>query len=393
VTAWDESSRNAHWRNRAPGQPFFAIFNFGVTHESQVWARANDSLWVDPDLRPPVPPYLPDTEAALTDLRRVYSNIKEMDAQVGEILAQLEADGLLDSTIVFWYSDHGGPLPRQKRLLYDSGMHLPLIIRFPDAWRAGEVDDQLISFIDFKPTLLSLAGIEPPGYVDGRAFEGPYADEEPRQYVHGAADRFDEQYDMIRAVRDERFKYLRNFQPEKPYYLPVAYREQMPIMQELLRMRDAGTLNEAQAQWFRATKEPEELFDTETDPHELNNLAGDPAYADKLAELRAECERWMEEIDDRGLMPESLFIETIWPGKVQPVTSPPVAERQDGRVTLRSETEGASIGYQRLRGSEEPGDSWEVYTEPIPLEDGERLVAVAHRLGYKPSQLSIVDGQ
>jgi hypothetical protein len=272
-------------------------------------------------------------------------------------------------------------------------MHLPLIIRFPDAWRAGEVDDQLISFIDFKPTLLSLAGIEPPGYVDGRAFEGPYADEEPRQYVHGAADRFDEQYDMIRAVRDERFKYLRNFQPEKPYYLPVAYREQMPIMQELLRMRDAGTLNEAQAQWFRATKEPEELFDTETDPHELNNLAGDPAYADKLAELRAECDRWMEEIDDRGLMPESLFIETIWPGKVQPVTSPPVAERQDGRVTLRSETEGASIGYQRLRGSEEPGDSWEVYTEPIPLEDGERLVAVAHRLGYKPSQWSIVDGQ
>ena len=393
VTAWDESSRDAHWRNRDPGQPFFAIFNFGITHESQVWARAGDSLWVDEDLEVPVPPYLPENDVGRRDVRQVYSNIKQMDAQVGEVLKQLEADGLMDETIIFWYADHGGPLPRQKRLLYDSGMRIPLIVRFPDQWRAGEIDDQLVSFIDFKPTILSLAGIEPPDYIDGRAFLGPYATSPERTYVHGAGDRFDEQYDMIRAVRDHRFKYLRNFQPEKPYYLPVAYREQMAIMQELLRMRDAGELDEYQAQWFRSTKDPEELFDTEADPHELHNLAGDPAYAEKLSELSAEMDRWMEEIDDKGLLPEAEFIDSIWPGKVQPETAAPVAEYSNGRVLLSSATEGANIGYQVLENDADPGRVWQVYTEPVELAAGQRLVGVAHRIGYKPSEQLEVAGR
>ena len=390
ATAWDESSPTAHWRNREPGQPFFAIFNFGVTHESQIWGKAEDSLWIDPNLDVPIPPYLPDTEVGRLDVRRMYSNVMEMDAQVERVLAELEEDGLLDSTIVFWYTDHGGPLPRQKRLLYDSGIHLPLIIRFPHQERAGEVDDQLISFIDFKPTILSLAGIEPPAYVDGQAFLGPYAASAPRAYIHAAADRFDESYDMIRAVRDERFKYLRNFEPDKGYYLPLAYREQMPVMQELLRMRDEGALDDIQAQWFREAKPEEELFDTETDPHELRNLADDPEYADKLAELRAECDRWMEEIDDKGLMPEGEFIETIWPGLVQPTTDPPVAVLQDNQVALQSDTEGASIGFQLIQPGATTGDAWQVYTEPISLDDREQLVAVAHRIGYKPSEEIVV---
>ncbi len=385
VTAWDESSNRAHWRNRAPGQPFFAIFNYGVTHESQVWSRAGDSLWVDADLEVPVPPYLPDTEVGRRDVRQVYSNIKTMDAQVGDMLDELEAAGLLDSTIVVWYSDHGGPLPRQKRLLYDSGMRLPMIIRFPDQRRAGEVDDRLISFVDFLPTLLSMVGIEPPAHVDGQAFEGDYRAETPRTYVHGAADRFDEEYDMIRAVRDHRFKYLRNYQPEKPYYLPVAYREQMPIMQELLRMRDAGTLDAYQAQWFRPTKDPEELFDTENDPHELHNLAGDPAYAEKLAELSAECDRWMEAIDDNGRMTEQAYLASIWPGGEQPATAPPSATVANNSVALASATDGASIGYQVLADGQEASDRWAVYTGPVDVPQGSRLVAVAHRIGYAPS--------
>ena len=386
VTAWDESSREAHWRNRAPGQPFFAIFNLGITHESQVWARANDSLWVDENLPVPVPPYLPDNEVGQRDVRQVYSNIKQMDKQVGDILAQLEEDGLMDETIIFWYSDHGGPLPRQKRLLYDSGMRVPLIVRFPDKWRAGEIDDQLVSFIDFKPTILSLAGIEPPDYVDGRAFLGDHITKPVRTYVHGAGDRFDGKYDMIRAVRDKRFKYLRNYRPEQGYYLPVAYREQMAIMQELLRMRDAGELNEYQAQWFRPKKDPEELFDTEADPYELHNIAGDPAHAEKLAELSAEMDRWMEEIDDRGLLPEAEFVETIWPGMVQPETAPPVSQVREGAVALSSETAGANIGFQILTEDTDLGEVWRVYTEPVSLQDGERIIAVAHRIGYKPSE-------
>lgn len=388
LMAWDDSSNNAHWRNREPGQPFFSVFNFGITHESQVWRQAENPLLVDEDLDVPIPPYLPDTEVAVRDIRQVYSNIVAMDQQVGDILQQLEDDGLLDNTIIFWYSDHGGPLPRQKRLLYDSGMHLPLIIRFPDGWRAGEIDDQLVSFVDFKSTAMSLAGLEPPEYVDGRAFLGDFVNSEPRQYIHGAGDRFDTEYDTIRAVRDHRFKYLRNFQTDTPYYLPLTYREQMPIMQELLRLRDAGELTEIQAQWFRQSKVAEELFDTEVDPHELNNLAENPAYAEKLSEMRNEMESWMAEIGEKGLMPETELIESMWPSMIQPVTSPPVISRSGNLVTLNSDTDGASIGYQLIDTGEELSERWQVYQEPLTVPQGMELHAVAHRIGFRPSEVT-----
>jgi N-sulfoglucosamine sulfohydrolase len=393
VTAWDESSNTAHWRNRAEGQAFFSIFNFGITHESQIWRQAENPLLVDENLTVPVPPYLADTKIGRQDIRRVYSNIVAMDRQVGEILDQLEEDGLLNSTIIFWYTDHGGPLPRQKRLLYDSGMHLPLIIRFPDQYRAGEIDEQLISFVDFKSTILSLAGIEPPDYVDGRAFVGEYATTAARDYVHGAADRFDSKYDMIRAVRDDRFKYLRNFNPEKPYYLPLPYREQMPAMQELLRMRDAGELDPVQAQWFRTSKAPEELFDTLTDPYELNNIAADPAYTDKLAELSKEMDSWMRFIDDKGLMPEENLIQSMWPNGIQPATLAPIARKSsnDGLITLHSKTEGASIGYQLLSGIEELGSTWQIYQSPLAVRENQRLLVIAHRIGFAPSPTITVE--
>jgi arylsulfatase A-like enzyme len=299
-TAWDEQGWHAHYRNRAPGQPFFSIFNLEATHESQVWAtrrgtrrfekdfgtdrfdesdyrnadngRSNYSeadrpaIQLPEDLDVPVPPYLADTELTRKDIRRVYDNIRVMDEQVGFLLDQLEADGLTDSTIIFWYADHGGPLPRQKRLLYDSGLRVPMIVAWPDDRRAGEVDSMLFSFVDFAPTVHSLAGIEPADYLQGQAQFGEFKQPE-RDYVFGASDRLDGFYDRIRAARDHRFKYLRNYYPERPYYLPVVYREQMASMQELLRLRDEGKLTDAQAQWFRGSKPAEELFDTHADPH------------------------------------------------------------------------------------------------------------------------------
>jgi len=391
VTAWDDSSRTAHWRNRGPDQPFFSVFNFNITHESQVWVQAENPLRVPEDLEVPIPPYLPDTAVAQRDVRQVYSNIVAMDEQVGQILKELEQDGLLESTVIFWYSDHGGPLPRQKRLLYDAGLQVPMIIRYPDRWRAGELDDQLISFVDFKSTALSLAGIKPPEYVDGRAFAGEFQSSESRLYIHAAADRFDRQYDTIRAVRDDRFKYLRNYHPEQGYYLPLTYREQMPIMQELLRLRDQDGLTEAQSQWFRESKPAEELFDTLADPHELTNLALDPAYSDKLLELRAELDRWLSGFDDKGMMAEPDLINEIWPGMEQPVTSSPTASRQYDRVVLSSVTPGANIGYQMLGPAEEFGSTWQVYTEPLELLPGMRLIAIAHRIGYQPSSMIELD--
>ncbi len=382
LTAWDESSNRAHWRKRPPGKPFFAVFNFGVTHESQIWAKQNDSLLVPPELPVPVPPYLPDTEVGRRDVRRMYSNVVEMDAQVGEILRQLEADGLLDSTVIFWYTDHGGPLPRQKRMLYDSGIRVPLIVRFPGGRWGGLRDGRLLSFIDLAPTVLSLAGLKPPDWMDGRSFLGPYATRQERRYLFAAADRFDETTDHVRAVRDSRFKYIRYLEPDKPMFLHVQYRDQMPIMQELYRLRDKGRLSYEQALWFRSRKPPEELFDTQTDPHELHNLAEDPRYRAKLLELRRALDDWLQTHEDLCLLPEKELLKRFWPEGRQPQTAAPRLTQTQNRIALECPTEGASIGYQIFPAGEAPPASWEVYTRPFRLGEGFELRVVAHRLGY-----------
>jgi len=389
VTAWDQNGRHAHYKNRAEGQPFFAIFNHEITHESQIWKKADDSLYIPEDLEVPIPPYLPSTDSAVQDIRRMYSNIVEMDGLIGEKLKELEEAGLMDNTIIFWYADHGGPLPRQKRLLYDSGMRLPLIVRLPDGMRAGTYDERLVSFIDYAPTVFSLAGIKPPDYLQGQAFLGEYTEPE-RDYVHGAADRFDGFYDMVRAVRDKRFKYLKNFDLSKPYYMPVAYRTQQPIMRELLRLKEAGELNEIQMQWF-SEKEPEQLFDTKNDPHELYNLANEPAYEEKLKELRQECERWMKAIDDKGHIPEPELISMFWPdwqepGFTKPVTAAPEYSITDGKLSVSCSTEGHSIGYQIIELDGELEETWQIYQEPIDLPDGKEVYLITDRIGYAASE-------
>ncbi|WP_221898707.1 sulfatase [Robiginitalea sp. SC105] len=388
MTAWDASGDTAHWRNRTnPAQPFFAIFNFGVTHESQIWGRANDSLQVPADLPVKVPPYLPDTPTVRQDLRRLYSNIVLMDRQVGEILSQLEADGLLDETIIFWYTDHGGVLPRSKRTLYDTGLQVPLLVRFPGAQLAGQDDGQLLSFVDFKPTLLSLAGMQPPDGLDGKPWLGRYREPVPREYIHAAADDFDGCcHGRLRAVRDYRYKYIRNYLPEQPWYQPVPYREQMASMRELLELQQAGSLDSIQLQWFGTGQNPEALFDTRADPLELRNLVSDPAHAAKLGELRRELDRWIEDTGDLGMQPEREYLESIWPGGKQPVTSLPTIGESDEGLALDCATEGAAIGYQWVVPGGEPKWAWQPYTGPVSPEPGMELMARAHRIGYVPSK-------
>ncbi len=377
--AWDENSRQAHWKNRKPGQPFFSVFNYEVTHESRIWAKADDSLWVADNLEVPVPPYLPDNEIGQKDVRRMYSNILEMDFQVGQMINELEEAGLMDSTIIVWYTDHGGPLPRQKRLLHDSGLKVPMIIRYPGKLNAGSRDNRMISFIDLAPTVLSVAGITPPEHMEGQAFLGDHMRKTEPQYIYAAADRFDAKYDQNRAVRDERYKYIRYYQPEKPMILRAAYRDQMAIMQELNRMYEEGELNEAQQLWFRETKPEEELFDTWADPHEIKDLATDDNYREKLEELRAANDSFVKSINDKGLMQETELISQIWPEGVQPKTANPVLENRDGLITINCETQGASIGYQM-------GDDQTWYIYGGPFSSDKKVTAMAHRLGYLPSE-------
>ncbi|GAA4958355.1 sulfatase-like hydrolase/transferase [Algibacter aquimarinus] len=419
VTAWDESSPYAHWRNRNNNQPFFSIFNFTVTHESGLFepygfrevesrhyhagdrnynwknkggslannksAESETTVHLSKDTKFNIPPYLADTKATRRDMWKLYNNIAEMDKQVGAILKQLEDDGLLENTIIFFYGDHGGPLPREKRLIYDSGLNTPMIVRFPNKIMAGTRDEQLISFIDFAPTLLSLTGEEPKSYIQGQAFLGEYKPEE-RKYIHAAADRFDGFTDAIRAVRDGRYKYIRNYRPEQGYYLPVAYRERIPAMQELLRLKEAGELNDDQMQWFRTQKPKEELFDCENDPFELNNLAGNTEYQDKLNELSAEMDRWLNDIGDTPNLEEIKLVSRLWSGKdSKPKTSDPIIISKNGKVTISCETEGASIGYKILKEGKTP-KSWMVYQNPIELAEGEKIQAQAHRIGFVPSK-------
>jgi arylsulfatase A-like enzyme len=386
VTSWDENGENAHWRNRDPEQPFFSIFNFAVTHESGLFEPYQRTVVVSEETQFPIPPYLPDNEIVQRDLWKMYNNIALMDRQVGAILDQLEEDGLLEKTIIFFYSDHGGPLPRQKRLVYDAGLKVPLIVRFPNKLHSGTTNDQLISFVDFAPTILTLTGQTPPKYLHGRTFIGDK--QIKRKYIHAAGDRFDAFTDAIRAVRDNRFKYIRNYRPNQGYYLPVSYRERIPTMQELLRLRDNGQLNEIQALWFRERKPKEELYDCINDPHEIENLALQPEYAEKLLKLSAEMDRWLNEIGDQPKLPERELISQLWEGKdTKPVTSEPIIASSDGKITITCSTVGASLGVKIIDNDGTIPKAWTIYQEPFATPQGTNLMVKAHRLGFKPSEI------
>jgi len=386
ATAWDESSNEAHWRKRPEGKPFFSIFNFGVCHESGMWRNADHPLRVDPD-SVPVWPYYPDTPLVREEIARMYSNILEMDEQVGEILDQLEADSLMDSTIIVFYADHGGPLPRQKREIYDTGLKVPMFIRYPDKRMASAYEDELVSFADFAPTLLSMAGIEPPEHMQGRAFAGQYEDPNPRQYIYAARDRLDSEYDMVRGVRDERFKYFKNYQPEKPYFMEIRYREQMRLMRALHEYDSLGQFNEQQALWFQESKPDEELYDLENDPYELNNLAENPEYQDKLQELRQKLVEWQEKYGDKGFIPETEMLRQMWPNLEQPVTERPVIANAGETIQISCPTEGSSIAYQvRNAEGQDLYPGWQVYTQPLEIAANHTLIAMGERIGYEPSE-------
>jgi uncharacterized sulfatase len=319
---WDESSGKAHWRHRSQAnQPFFAVFNFTGCHESgiaseakyrEVTSKLADNQRQDAAALTTLPPYYPDTAITREDWKRNYELITAMDLWAGDLIQQLKDDGLYEDTIIFFWSDHGVGLPRAKRWLYESGTHIPLIVRIPEKYRrenqatAGSVSDELVSSIDLGPTVLNLAGAEIPAYIQGRAFLGDRLTK-PREYVFGARDRMDERYDIIRMVRDQRFRYIRNYEPRKTYYQYMNTAEEGATMQELRRVAQRGELPPAAALFMSKQKPKEELYDVAADPHEVHNLAADPEYQQVLQRMRAAHLRWVQETKDLGLIPESVI--------------------------------------------------------------------------------------
>ncbi|MCX4834824.1 sulfatase-like hydrolase/transferase [Streptomyces sp. NBC_01016] len=307
---WDASSATAHYRDRPAGAPFFAVFNDMTTHESSLFT-AQDGRTRRDEIR--LPAYLPDTPEIRGDFAHYYDAMETMDGHVAAKLAELEAAGLTDDTIVFFYSDNGGVLPRSKRHCYDEGMRTALIVRFPEKWAhlaprpAGSVERRAVTSVDYAPTVLALAGVDIPDHVQGHPFAG-VRQLPPSRYAFGGRDRMDERYDMVRTVRDARYRYLRNYAPHRPWGQHGAYAWQARGYQSWEQAHLDGTLNPAQER-FWGTKPAEELYDLHTDPHEIHNLADDPAHGHTLDRLSRALDEHIVDVHDNGFIPEGSPLE------------------------------------------------------------------------------------
>ncbi|MDG2391072.1 MAG: sulfatase-like hydrolase/transferase [Planctomycetaceae bacterium] len=317
-TAWDESSKKAHWRNRKAGQPFFSIFNFTVCHQSQIFCsekkyQSNTKRLTEEQRHDPanvfVPPIHPDIPEFRKEWARHYDNVTAMDYQVGDVLKQLNEDDLEENTIVFFYSDHGTGMPSIKMFAWGPGLEVPLVIRFPKKYEhlaptpPGETTDRLVNFVDFGPTALSLAGVKVPKHMQGRAFLGEQ-ETQPRDFVFGGKERQAECVDLIRYVRNQKFQYNRNFHPELPFGQYMSYVWNHDSMQAWYALHQAGELSGPTAKFFAVPKPIEELYDVHNDPWQVNNLAKQTEYESVLNQMRAELKSQMLAAGDLGLLPE-----------------------------------------------------------------------------------------
>ncbi len=404
-TMWDHHGAGAGWwdDDRDRGQPFFAMMTNGVTHESGMWPPGSheaereggrvETVPVDPDAVS-VPPYLIDDANTRASIARQYANLATLDEWVGGLLDRLAADGHAANTCVMLVGDHGEGLPRKKRWPYEGGTHVPLLVRWPGEIEGGSTS-RLVSGVDIGPSTLSIAGVDPPAYLHGRPFLGPN-EEPPRREVVTTRDRIDESYDMIRAVRDRRFRYVRNYYPGRPYVQHVPYRDRHPAMQALLAADARDHVPPSARGWLAGRRPAEELYDLRRDPHELDNLAGDADDADVLERLRAALATWRRGTGDVrfGAERESHMRTRMWQGDERPRTAAPQfvvhgpagalapGDRDGGpvRVSLYCPTQGASLSWSV------DGESWELYGGPIRLTSGTyQLAARAVRYGYEPS--------
>ena len=305
---WDESSRKAHWKNRAEGQPFFAIFNYTVSHESQVRRRPHKPVHDPADV--PLPPYHPDTPDMRRDWAQYYDKVTEMDTMAGNLMRELEEAGLADDTIIFYYGDHGAGMPRHKRWPYQSGLQVPLIVHVPDKWKhlapkgyvAGGTSDRLVGFVDLAPTLLSLIGMKPPKYMQGQAIMGKH-ETKPPKYMFGFRDRMDERYDMVRTVTDGEYQYIRHYMPHLPYGQYLEYMFQTPATVSWKAEYDAERLESPMTEFWEQ-KPFREIFNIRKDPDNIHPLMPDDVDPKMLRNLRKALDDHLLEVRDLGFLPE-----------------------------------------------------------------------------------------
>jgi len=340
--AWNACSKNSHYRDRAAGQPFFSVFNHEVTHESCLFPEKEKEQFDPGKMR--IPPYQPDTPEIRGDWARYYTRLAQLDGQIAAKLGDLADAGLAEDTIVFYYSDNGGVLPRSKRFLQESGTHVPLIVYYPPKWRhlapaaPGSRIKDPVHFIDFAPTVLSLAGVKVPDCMQGRAFAGK-AKSEPNEFVFCMRDRMDAIYDMMRSIMDKQYLYIRNYRPDLPYVQNVEYQFRARGYQSWRRVAKEGRLTAATSM-FWGEKPTEELYDSFADPDNIHNLAADPAHRETLERMRAALAKRVIANVDNGFLPEGSDLEGYEASRV-PGAYP--VERVFALANLASERNAANL--------------------------------------------------
>ncbi len=427
LRAFDDCSDTAHWRGRPdPDQPFFATFHSLITHESQIYlddaafaertAHVRDEDRHDP-ASAPLPPYYPDTEVFRSAWARYNDLITEMDAWVGSLLDQLDADGLSDDTIVVFWSDHGLGMPRGKRWANDSGLHEPLIVRWPGRIASGTTTGALAHLMDLAPTMLAAAGIEVPGHMHGHPLLDPAgAVLDPNEYVYAGRDRMGDLEDMTRTVRDARYRYIRHYHPDRSPMQHCDYPDQLWTWRELRRLGSAeagerarglrrSALTPLQRQLIAASKPAEELYDLDEDPYEERNLADDPAMTDVRQRLSTALDHWQDRLGDLGFVDEDELLERWRPGGVWPRTAPP-----DPTLGFTSPTPGAVVVWtddppspdtsapdptpadqmgsprDAIGAPDLGGRRWRILCAATPMPEDRQTWVKAERLGWLPSE-------
>ncbi|GAA3641180.1 hypothetical protein GCM10022200_26170 [Microbacterium awajiense] len=420
-TAFDYCSDDAHWRDRPdPSMPFFAAFHSLITHESKLYetgaALVDAKSQVPPDARQDpaavqLPPYYPDTAEFRTAWANYLDLIAAMDHWVGRLLDQLDADGLRENTVVIFWSDHGIGMPGGKRWAAEAGLRVPLIVGWPAAIAGGRARTDVVETLDLAATVLSLAGLDVPAYMDAAPlFTQDGQDLVSDGLAFGARDRMMDDEDTSRTVRDVQYRYTRHLHPDRSPLQYGKYPDQFPPTRQLRQMRYAearqladgelpSLLSPPQRRLVATTKDPEELYDLVADPHQTTNLASRPEYAAVKSGLSRALDDWIDATGDLGLIDECQLIARWSPDGARPRTNAPVAVSTDEGIHLTCATEGASIGWRldapdrrppqdfetRLGQRIQLDSPWNVYTAPIPPDVG-RVWTRAWRLGFEASE-------
>ena len=370
--AWDESSKTANWRNREEGQSFFSVFNFNVTHESNIWKNKTVSSKEELE-NILMPNFFPEDDGIKSDLLTNYKNIEKLDKQIGVILDQLKADGLYENTIIFFFSDHGGPFPRYKRSIYETGLRVPMVAKWIDDTLIGKTN-QLISFVDFAPTILDAANIDSEFPFEGISFNK----KDQRKYIFAATDRFDGRIDMRRSIRGGNFKLIYNADTISPVYKKVSYRQQMKTMQILDSLNNKQELNTYFSNWFSKNKDRFELYEVSEDYSEANNLIHNSKYEGIFKTLRHYLFAWIEE-SDFGNMSESAMLDSMFTKSMSiPKLNMPEITINDLGFLIKSNNLYASVGWRN-----ENEKIWKIYKTDQLINPRDDFEVIIYRPGYE----------